>query len=276
MTPSATGPALGGDGRHHHRLPPAELDDLAAGLMSSADIGVPASWTIRDVDPAIMDAEMTTLADPLQGLVTCPDGALRPAAGWLQRTFSGAEPLDDGMLRVDLVLAVEDAATYAARRGRARQVHVRPGVVPRDDDGLARPPRRIAAGTRRPGDRGHDAHGVGRSRPPMCPTRAATPSSPRTSTGARSRQWSAASTSVYRSTTRHGSWWAACSPGCEHRESSSASSLSRPIRRTVIAVCVRGRRDRRLARRRPSTRQRLHDPHRPRPWRRDAVDQPHR
>ena len=95
--------------------PPAGLDVLAGGLLATADVGLPASWTIRDIDPAIMDAEMATLADPTQGLAACPDGALRPADGWVQRTFSGAEPLDTGMLRVDLVLAVEDAASFAAR-----------------------------------------------------------------------------------------------------------------------------------------------------------------
>jgi hypothetical protein len=95
--------------------PPSGLDDLAAGLLAGSDVGLPASWTIRDIDPAIMDAEMATLADPMQGLARCPDGALRPAAGWVQRTFSGAEPLDNGMLRVDLVLAVEDGASFAAR-----------------------------------------------------------------------------------------------------------------------------------------------------------------
>jgi hypothetical protein len=96
--------------------PPVGLDELAAGLLSSAEVGLPGSWTIRDLDPAIIDAEMATLADPVQGLATCPDGALRPAGGWVQRTFSGAEPLDTGMLRVDLILAVEDAGAFAARR----------------------------------------------------------------------------------------------------------------------------------------------------------------
>ena len=96
--------------------PPADLDELAAGLLGSDEIGLPASWTIRDVDPAIMDDDMAALSDPLQSLATCPDGALRPAAGWLQRTFSGAEPLDTGMLRVDLILAVEGAHAFAARR----------------------------------------------------------------------------------------------------------------------------------------------------------------
>lgn len=96
--------------------PPAALDELVAGLLSSDEVGLPASWTIRDLDPAIMDADMATLADPLQGLATCPDGAVRPATGWLQRTFNGIEPLDTGMLRVDLILAVEDAASHAARQ----------------------------------------------------------------------------------------------------------------------------------------------------------------
>ena len=40
---------------------------------------------------------------------------MRPATGWLQRTFSGVEPLDTGMLRVDLILAVEDSAAFMAR-----------------------------------------------------------------------------------------------------------------------------------------------------------------
>lgn len=106
--PSATAPTT--------QPPPPDLDELAAGLLGADEIGLPSSWTIRDLDPAIMDADMASLADPLQSLATCPDGALRPAARWLQRTFSGAEPLDTGMLRVDLILAVEGAAAFAARR----------------------------------------------------------------------------------------------------------------------------------------------------------------
>ena len=96
--------------------PPANLDELTAGLLAADEVGVPSTWAIRDIDPAILDADMTVLADPFQGLLTCPDGALRPAAGWLQRTFSGAEPLDTGMLRVDLVLAVQDAAGFDAQQ----------------------------------------------------------------------------------------------------------------------------------------------------------------
>jgi hypothetical protein len=95
----------------------AELDELTAGLLASDEVGLPASWTIRDLDPAIMDADMATLADPLQGLAACPEGAVRPATGWLQRTFSGVEPLDTGMLRVDLILAVEGTPAFAARQG---------------------------------------------------------------------------------------------------------------------------------------------------------------
>ena len=96
--------------------PPVGLDELAAGLLAAEEVGVPSQWVIRDVDPAIMDADMAALADPLQGLVTCPDGALRPPSGWVQRTFSGAEPLDTGMLRVDVVLALQDAAGFAVQR----------------------------------------------------------------------------------------------------------------------------------------------------------------
>jgi hypothetical protein len=107
--PAATAPPM-------TLAPPAGLDQLAAGLLAADEVGVPAAWTIRDVDPAIMDADMAALADPLQGLATCPDGALRPGSGWLQRTFSGAEPLDTGMLRVDLLLAVQDDAGFAAQR----------------------------------------------------------------------------------------------------------------------------------------------------------------
>ena len=184
--------------RRCHRRP--RSTELTAGLLAADEVGVPsASWAIRDVDPAIMDADMTVLADPLQGLATCPDGALRPAAGWLQRTFSGAEPLDTGMLRVDLVLAVQDAAGFGAQRdalasctaGEESVLEIAAGTVaPLDGtplapvgpaveattlaavgraDGRRAVPEQLRAGDGEP--RRADRHGGGRRRRPRCTVR---------------------------------------------------------------------------------------------------------
>ena len=220
---------------------------------------------------------MAALADPLQGLGDVSRTArCGPPAGWVQRTFSGAEPLDNGMLRVDVVLAVEDAATFAARAGRTRRVHVAAG-----SRSWRRRPARWPRSTGRrsapvgPATDGHDADAVGRP-----DRRRAVPEqlrawSRRTSTGARSPQWSAASTSVYRSPTRHGSWWAACSPGCEADRRRTDEGESTRARRSGRSERRRGRHGRRVAgdaspARSPSRApaSAVHDARRPRPRRR--------
>ena len=50
--------------------------------------------------------------------LTCPTGAVRGSAAWLQRTFSAPEdPRQDGLLSVDIIVELEDEA--AATAGRA-------------------------------------------------------------------------------------------------------------------------------------------------------------
>ncbi len=84
-------------------------------LLGADEIGVPASWAIRDLDPALMDPVLEAEADPFQGLVTCPAGALRRGGSWLQRTFRAPEqPLDTGLLSVDLIIEAEDDAAAEA------------------------------------------------------------------------------------------------------------------------------------------------------------------
>lgn len=97
--------------------PPVGLDQLGAGLLGAGDVGVPDTWAIRDLDPAIMDPVLEAEADPFQGLVSCPAGALRGTGTWLQRTFRAPEdPLDNGLLSIDLIIEAEDDATAEAGR----------------------------------------------------------------------------------------------------------------------------------------------------------------
>lgn len=81
-------------------------------------MGVPETWAIRDLDPAIMDDALTLDADPFQGFLSCDDATLRPQQGWIQRTFTAPErPLDNGLLRIDLIVAVQDAASFDENLG---------------------------------------------------------------------------------------------------------------------------------------------------------------
>lgn len=79
---------------------------LTAAILDADDVGVPAGWVVRDADPAFMDQYLLAEADPFHALVACADDALRPGEEWLQRTYLAPDqPLDDGLLRVDLIVA---------------------------------------------------------------------------------------------------------------------------------------------------------------------------
>jgi hypothetical protein len=127
---------------------PAALEELSAGLLGAGDVGVPGTWAIRDLDPAVMDEATVQEADPFQGLVTCPAGALRDSAAWLQRTFAAPEdPLETGLLSVDIIVEREDEAAAEAGMnaltgctpvGPDTAVEVgSPEVVPTDGSGAA-------------------------------------------------------------------------------------------------------------------------------------------
>ncbi len=93
--------------------PPPDLDELAAALLGSSDVGVPDTWAIRDLDPAIMDQALELDADPFQGFLDCDDASLHPEEGWIQRTFTAPDrPLDNGLLRIDLIVAVQPASAF--------------------------------------------------------------------------------------------------------------------------------------------------------------------
>jgi len=99
------------------RPPPARLDELEVALLGADEVGVPATWAIRDLDPLVLDPVLAAEADPFQGLIDCPEGALRRTDAWLQRTFQAPEqPLDNGLLSIDLIIEVEDDASAAAGR----------------------------------------------------------------------------------------------------------------------------------------------------------------
>jgi len=90
-----------------------KLDELAAGLLAAADVGVPDTWFLLDFDPAIVDDPVIAPdLDPFRGLVTCPPSTIRNGeAPWISRRFSsGGEPLDNGMVALETVLQLAPAA----------------------------------------------------------------------------------------------------------------------------------------------------------------------
>ena len=90
---------------------PPDLEQLDGALLGADDVGVPDSWGIHDLDEAIMDRAAARAADPFQGFLDCPDVEWRPEDRWIQRTFTSPDqPLDDGILRIDVIAAVQDEA----------------------------------------------------------------------------------------------------------------------------------------------------------------------
>lgn len=97
----------------------ADVELLAAALLTPAAVGVPDTWAIRDLDPEV-PAELLASddVDLAFGVVGCPLGP--PAAGtdgpWLRRRFAApADPLDNGLLAVEIVAEVHDDDALARR-----------------------------------------------------------------------------------------------------------------------------------------------------------------
>jgi hypothetical protein len=101
--------------------PPDALDELVPGLLASDRVGVPDDWFILDLDPALVDdPAFAGDLDPFRGLVDCPSGAVRSTdAPWLARRFSVADTfLDNGVLSIEVIVHLDDAAGHAGRLAR--------------------------------------------------------------------------------------------------------------------------------------------------------------
>lgn len=100
--------------------PPGDVADLVPGLLTTDDVGVPDTWAIRDLDPtALADPTMAADADPLLGIVVCPEGVAVPAdATWLSRRFAAPEtPLPGGLLSIEVIIERGDRRADAPRLG---------------------------------------------------------------------------------------------------------------------------------------------------------------
>jgi hypothetical protein len=98
--------------------PPEALDELVPGLLTSEGVGVPGDWFILDLDPVLVDdPAFAGELDSFRGMVECPAGAVRSLdAPWLSRRFSVAETfLDNGVLSIEVIVHLDDAAGHAAR-----------------------------------------------------------------------------------------------------------------------------------------------------------------
>lgn len=101
--------------------PPEALDELVPGLLSSGQVGVPDNWFILDLDPALVDdPAFASDLDPFRGLVECPQGTVRSLdSPWLARRFSVADTfLDNGVLSIEVIVHLDDAARHAERLAR--------------------------------------------------------------------------------------------------------------------------------------------------------------
>ncbi len=104
--------------------PPEALDELVAGLLSTDAVGVPTDWFILDLDPALVDdPAFEGDLDPFRGLIECPPGAARSLdAPWLSRRFTVADTfLDNGVLSIEAIVHLDDAAGHAERLGLAQE-----------------------------------------------------------------------------------------------------------------------------------------------------------
>ena len=100
--------------------PPADVDDLVPGLLGTDDVGIPETWAIRDLDAsALADPAVAADADPLLGIVVCPEGVMVPSEpAWLSRRFAAPEaPLPGGLLSIEVLIARGDRRADAARLG---------------------------------------------------------------------------------------------------------------------------------------------------------------
>lgn len=97
----------------------ADVELLAAALLTPTAVGVPDTWAVRDLD-AEVPAELLA-SDDVElafGVVDCPLGP--PATGadgpWLRRRFAApADPLDNGLLAVEIVAEVQDDDAFVRR-----------------------------------------------------------------------------------------------------------------------------------------------------------------
>jgi hypothetical protein len=119
ITGSTTNASLDPDVEAEATLPPPQaLDELVPGLLASDLVGVPADWFILDLDPALVDdPAFAADLDPFRGLVDCPAGSIRSLdAPWLARRFSVADTfLDNGVLSIEVIVHLDDAAGHAER-----------------------------------------------------------------------------------------------------------------------------------------------------------------
>jgi hypothetical protein len=97
----------------------ADVELLAAVLLTPAAVGVPDTWAIRDLDPDVPAEQLAS--DDLDiafGVAGCP--LAPPATGadgtWLRRSFAAPdEPLDNGLLAIEIVAEVQDDGAFAGR-----------------------------------------------------------------------------------------------------------------------------------------------------------------
>lgn len=95
-----------------------ELNALFASLPAPETIGVPPDWAVRELTsrsaPELLEAPD---ADPLLGLLQCPDGVLRelPTVPWVARRLAtpGVE-LENGLLAIELIVEDESKDEFDA------------------------------------------------------------------------------------------------------------------------------------------------------------------
>lgn len=96
-----------------------DIELLAAALLTPDAVGVPGTWAIRDLDPAVPAEQLAS--DDLDlafGVVECP--LAPPATGddgpWLRRRFAAPDaPLDNGLLAIEIVAEVQGDEAFASR-----------------------------------------------------------------------------------------------------------------------------------------------------------------
>jgi hypothetical protein len=142
--------------------------ELLAGVLLTPDaVGVPDTWAIRDLDPDVQPQELASEdADLAFGVMGCPLGP--PATGvdgqWLGRRFAApADPLDNGLLAVEIIAEVHDDDAFARRLDEIDACvgeHDGPGDA--DGDGTGDGDGRFVTveSTRRSGDTGEGPQGV--------------------------------------------------------------------------------------------------------------------